>query len=79
MNEELRLDIADGIAVITLNRSEANNSLSRAIIEGLGTAYRRCDADDDIRVVVITGAGKHSASARIWAGVAVRSMELHKG
>ena len=58
MNKELKLDVADGIAVITLNGPAVNNSLSSAIIEGLGAAYRRCDEDDDIRVVVITGAGK---------------------
>ena len=58
MNEELKLDVADGVAVITLNRPETNNSLSSAIIEGLGAAYQRCDEDDDIRVVIITGAGK---------------------
>jgi enoyl-CoA hydratase/carnithine racemase len=58
MNEELKLDIADGIAVITLNRPAANNSLTSAIIEGLGAAYRRCDGDDAVRVVVVTGAGK---------------------
>lgn len=57
MNEELKLDVANGIAVITLNRPEAKNSLSRGIIEGLGSAYRRCDEDDDVRVVILTGAG----------------------
>ena len=44
--------------MITLNRPEAYNSLSSALIEGLGAAYRRCDEDDDVRVVVVTGAGK---------------------
>jgi enoyl-CoA hydratase/carnithine racemase len=58
MKEELKLDVTDGIAVITLNRPETNNSLSGAIIEGLGAAYRRCDEDDNIRVVIVTGAGK---------------------
>jgi enoyl-CoA hydratase/carnithine racemase len=58
MNDELKLAITDGIAVITLNRPETYNSLSSTIIEGLGSAYRRCDEDDDVRVVVVTGAGK---------------------
>lgn len=58
MNEELKLEVANGIAVITLNRPEALNSLSSMLIEGLGLAYRRCDEDDEIRVVVVTGAGK---------------------
>lgn len=58
MNEELKLDISNGIALITLNRPDAYNTMTTAIIEGLGAAYRRCDQDDDIRVVVVTGAGK---------------------
>lgn len=57
MNEELKLGITDGIAVITLNRPDVLNSLSSTLIEGLGMAYRRCDEDDDVRVVVVTGAG----------------------
>ncbi len=57
MNEELKFEIADGVAIITLNRPDAYNTLTDVIIEGIGTAYRRCDEDDDVRVVVITGAG----------------------
>ncbi|GAB5452752.1 MAG: enoyl-CoA hydratase-related protein [Halioglobus sp.] len=57
MNEELKFDVSEGIALVTLNRPEAYNSMSSAIIDGLGEAYRRCDEDDDIRVVVVTGAG----------------------
>ncbi len=57
MNEDLLFETTDGVAVITLNRPEAYNSMSMAIIEGLGEAYKRCDEDDDIRVVVLTGAG----------------------
>ncbi len=58
MNEELRLEVSDGVAIVTLNRPEAHNAMSQAIIEGLGAAYQRCDEDDDIRVVVVTGAGR---------------------
>jgi enoyl-CoA hydratase/carnithine racemase len=58
MNSELKFEVDDGVAVITLNRPEAYNTLSGAIIEGIGHAYRRCDEDDDIRVVVLTGAGQ---------------------
>ncbi|MCR9106038.1 MAG: enoyl-CoA hydratase-related protein [Gammaproteobacteria bacterium] len=58
MNDELRFEVTQGIALITLNRPDAYNSLSSAIIDGLGQAYRECDENDDIRVVVVTGAGK---------------------
>jgi enoyl-CoA hydratase/carnithine racemase len=57
MTEELQVDIQDGVAVLTLNRPEAHNTLSQGLLDGLGAAYRRCDADDAVRVVVVTGAG----------------------
>jgi enoyl-CoA hydratase/carnithine racemase len=57
MNQELLFDVNEGVAVITLNRPEAYNAMSSSIIDGLGDAYRRCDEDDAIRVVVVTGAG----------------------
>lgn len=58
MNDELQFDISDGVALITLNRPETMNSLTGAMIEGLGQAYRRCDEDDAVRVVVVTGTGQ---------------------
>lgn len=57
MNAELLFKVDGGVAVITLNRPRAHNSLSSAMIDGLGEAYRRCDEDDDVRAVVVTGAG----------------------
>ncbi|MEM9255545.1 MAG: enoyl-CoA hydratase-related protein [Pseudomonadota bacterium] len=58
MNPELQLEQRNGVAIITLNRPDVGNAINQAIIDGLGDAYRRCDADDDVRVVVVTGAGK---------------------
>jgi enoyl-CoA hydratase/carnithine racemase len=58
MNEDLKLDIRDGIGLITLNRAEALNTFNAAIREGLSEAYRQCDEDDAVRVIVLTGAGK---------------------
>lgn len=58
MNDELLFEVSDHIAVITLNRPEAMNTMTSGLIEGLGAAYQQCDEDDDIRCVVLTGAGK---------------------
>ena len=58
MTEDLLFTVQDGVAVITFNRPAAMNTLSSAMIEGLGELYRRCDRDDTVRVVVVTGAGK---------------------
>jgi enoyl-CoA hydratase/carnithine racemase len=57
MNDELLFDLQDGVALITINRADHYNTMSIPVIEGLGEAYRRCDEDDDVRAVVLTGAG----------------------
>jgi enoyl-CoA hydratase/carnithine racemase len=49
---------ADGIATITLNRPERLNALSADLTAGLAAYIDRAAADDDVRVVVITGAGR---------------------
>ena len=78
MNEELLFEVNQGIATLTLNRPEAHNTLSPGIIEGLGEAYRRCDLDDEIRVVVVTGAGGiFCAGADMSAGGHTFDSEAH--
>jgi enoyl-CoA hydratase len=47
----------DGIAVITLNRPDARNALSKEIREGLFTAWERFEAEPALRVAILTGAG----------------------
>lgn len=54
---DLRLEVRDRVAVITLDRPERRNAFTGAMGDSLGRAYVRCDADDDIRAVVLTGAG----------------------
>ena len=51
----LRLEIDHGVAVITLDRPERRNAFNGAMGDALGDAYRHCDADDSVRVVVLTG------------------------
>jgi enoyl-CoA hydratase/carnithine racemase len=55
---DLLFELADGVATLTLNRPEQRNAFSGAMGEALGEAYRRCDADDSVRAVVLTGAGE---------------------
>jgi len=53
----LRLDVADGIATLTLDRPAALNALSRTLIKALDEAVGVVAARDDVRVVVLRGAG----------------------
>lgn len=47
----------DGIAVITLNRPETRNALSKEIRDGLFTAWNRFERDPALRVAILTGTG----------------------
>jgi enoyl-CoA hydratase len=50
-------DVADRVATVTLNRPEARNALSSGLRRMLPRAMARAEADDDVDVVVLTGAG----------------------
>lgn len=49
---------ADGVALITLNRPDKLNACSGAMLSQLAELYRRCDEDDAVRAVVVTGSGR---------------------
>jgi enoyl-CoA hydratase len=53
----------DGVAVVTLNRPEAMNALSKALRVELARVMREMDARDDVRAVVLTGAGTRAFTA----------------
>ena len=58
-DESVLFEVDDaGVALITLNRPEKMNACSGDLLERLAAAYTRCDEDDDIRAVVVTGAGR---------------------
>jgi enoyl-CoA hydratase len=46
-----------GVLLITLNRPEVRNAVNAALAEGVGNALEELDADDDLKVGVLTGAG----------------------
>jgi enoyl-CoA hydratase/carnithine racemase len=65
-----RLEIGDGVAVITLNRPEQMNAFSGRMADELAEAYLECDRNDDVRAVVLTGAGRaFCAGADLAAGM----------
>jgi enoyl-CoA hydratase len=45
------------VLVITIERPEARNAINLAVAEGIAAATDRLDADDDLRVGILTGAG----------------------
>ena len=58
MDEQVVLYEVDGaVATITLNRPRKLNALSDAVVDGLVESVARAEADDEVRVVVLRGAG----------------------
>lgn len=55
----VRYEVDGSVATITLDRPEAANAQSSALIEALDAAFDRADADDAVRVVVLAGEGRH--------------------
>lgn len=56
--QDLEVTVADYIATITMNRPQAMNALNSNVVAELEAAVTELGANDDVRVIVITGAGK---------------------
>ena len=67
--ETLTLELEDGIAVMTLNRPEKLNAFNTQMMQDMIAAFDATDASDDVRVVIVTGAGRaFCAGADLSAG-----------
>ena len=75
MDEPLRFELVDGVATLTLSRPDRLNAFSGPMGEALSAAYRRCDEDDSVRAVVLTGAGR-AFSAGADMGDAARTFQV---
>ncbi len=56
-NPELLTEVRDGVLIVTINRPEAKNAMNKAAAEGIAAAMDRLDADETLRVGILTGAG----------------------
>lgn len=56
--EEIRYEVADHVLTITLDRPDRLNAFTPTIARELIEAFDRSDADDDVRAVIVTGAGR---------------------
>ncbi|MCB9187561.1 MAG: 2-(1,2-epoxy-1,2-dihydrophenyl)acetyl-CoA isomerase [Flavobacteriales bacterium] len=56
--EDLGFEIADGVATITLNRPDKLNSFNNSMGANLQTALDHCMENDEVRCVLLTGAGR---------------------
>lgn len=58
MSSVLLVEKRDAVATVTLNRPEAMNALSLDLRLALGQAFRDLQADREVRVAIVTGAGR---------------------
>jgi enoyl-CoA hydratase len=63
MADEVLRERRGHVEVLTINRPEARNAINRATAVALGDALEECERDDDVWVVVLTGAGDKAFSA----------------
>lgn len=69
MAETIEYAVSDGVATITLNRPGRLNAFTRTMMSDLIEAFDQTDADDAVRAVIVTGAGRaFCAGADLGAG-----------
>ncbi|WP_208025722.1 enoyl-CoA hydratase-related protein [Amycolatopsis acidicola] len=59
---DLLVDCDAGVATVTLNRPDRLNALTQPMIVGLWETFTELDAADDVRAIVVTGAGRAFSS-----------------
>jgi enoyl-CoA hydratase/carnithine racemase len=65
----IRYEVEDGVCTVTLNRPDRLNAVTTPMLEELREAWDRADADDAVRAVIVTGAGRaFCAGADLDAG-----------
>jgi len=59
MDDALLADVTEGVLTLTINRPDKRNAIDGAVLDGLEAALLRARRGDDVRVVVLRGAGGH--------------------
>lgn len=55
---EIRYEVETAVCTVTLNRPDRLNAVTTTMLRELVEAFDRADADDDVRAVIVTGAGR---------------------
>jgi enoyl-CoA hydratase len=76
MTEAVLYEVRGTTAVVTMNRPEYRNAQNSVMTYALDAAFRRAVDDDDVKVIVLAGAGKHF-SAGHDIGTPGRDVDVH--
>src|SRR5690349_7944916 len=57
MNSLVSFEIEDNIAMVTITRPEVRNAVNRQTAEALAAMFHRFNADESLRVAILSGAG----------------------
>lgn len=69
---DLLATLDDGVLILTLNRPEARNAMSAAMNAALSEQLARAELDNDVKVIVLTGAGNGFCAGGDVKGMAAR-------
>jgi 2-(1,2-epoxy-1,2-dihydrophenyl)acetyl-CoA isomerase len=69
-------DLADGVATLTFNRPEVRNAFNTAMAEEVQSALKNAERDENVRCVVITGAGQGFCAGQDLAALRDRGGEV---
>ncbi len=58
MNDLIQVSRQDGVTILVIHRPEAMNALNAEVLQALERALVECETDDELRCLVITGAGE---------------------
>ena len=63
MTDDITFSLEDAIATITLNRPRKLNAVTPEMADAIRALVERCDGDDGVRCVIVTGAGERAFCA----------------
>src|SRR5262245_21439261 len=76
----IRYEVEDGVCTVTLDRPDRLNAVTTAMLDELGQAWDLADADDAVRAVIVTGAGRaFCAGADLGSGGSTFDYESRQG
>ena len=73
MNETVLFEKKEGVATVTLNRPDRLNAVNDEIRAGLREKLDDACKDDDVKVIIVTGAGRGFCAGADMAGLAATS------